>query len=57
MGDPDQRAGLYAQVLDEGRPEDIRVWVDPDELVELWPNVPVARHMQDAVADLVESLR
>jgi len=57
MGDPDQRAGLYAQVLDEGRPEDIRVWVDPDELVELWPNVPVARHMQEAVADLVASLR
>jgi transcriptional regulator with XRE-family HTH domain len=57
MGDPDQRAGLYAQVLDEGRPADIRVWVDPDELVELWPNVPVARHMQEAVADLVASLR
>jgi transcriptional regulator with XRE-family HTH domain len=57
MGDPDQRAGLYAQVLDEGRPVDIRVWVDPDELVDLWPNVPVARHMQEAVADLVASLR
>jgi len=57
MRDPQQRAGLYAQVLDEGRPEDIRIWVDPDALVELWPDVPVARHMQDAVADLVESLR
>jgi transcriptional regulator with XRE-family HTH domain len=57
MRDPLQRAGLYAQVLDEGRPEDIRIWVDPDALVELWPDVPVARHMQDAVTDLVESLR
>jgi transcriptional regulator with XRE-family HTH domain len=57
MRDPLQRAGLYAQVLDEGRPEDIRIWVDPDALVELWPDVPVARHMQDAVTDLVGSLR
>ena len=57
MRDPHGRASLYSQVLDEGRPEDIRIWVDPDALVELWPDVPVARHMQDAVADLVESLR
>jgi transcriptional regulator with XRE-family HTH domain len=57
LGDPAQRASAYAQVLDEGRPEDIRIWVDPDELVELWPDVPVARHMEGAVADLVESLR
>jgi transcriptional regulator with XRE-family HTH domain len=57
MRTPQGRAGLYAQVLDEGRPEDIRIWIDPDALVELWPDVPVARHMQDAVADLVESLR
>ena len=56
MRDPKQRAGLYAQVLDEGRPQDIRIWIDPDALVDLWPDVPVARHMQDAVADLVESL-
>jgi transcriptional regulator with XRE-family HTH domain len=56
MRDAAQRAGLYAQVLDEGRPQDIRIWIDPDALVDLWPDVPVARHMQDAVADLVESL-
>lgn len=57
MRDPRQRASLYSQVLDEGRPHDVRIWIDPDALVELWPDVPVARHMQDAVADLVESLR
>jgi transcriptional regulator with XRE-family HTH domain len=54
---PQGRASLYAQVLDEGRPQDIRIWVDPDALVELWPDVHVARHMQEPVADLVESLR
>ena len=57
LANKEQRATTYAQVLDEGRPEDIRIWIDPDALVELWPDVPVARHMQDAVADLVESLR
>ena len=57
LADPAQRATAYAQVLDEGRPEDIRIWIDPDALVALWPDVPVARHMQEPVADLVESLR
>jgi len=57
LANREQRATTYAQVLDEGRPEDIRIWIDPDALVELWPDVPVARHMEAAVADLVESLR
>jgi hypothetical protein len=55
--DPAQRAGTYAQVIDEGTPADVRVWVDPDDLIELWPDVPVARHLRGPVADLVESLR
>ena len=57
LRDPDQRAGAYAQVLDEGTAADIRIWIDPDALVEMWPDVPVARHMRQPVADLVESLR
>jgi transcriptional regulator with XRE-family HTH domain len=56
LGDPAQRAGAYAQVLDEGRPADIRIWIDPDELVALWPDVPVARHMRAPVDDLVTRL-
>jgi hypothetical protein len=57
LRDPDQRAGAYAQVLDEGSAADIRIWIDPDALVDLWPDVPVARHMRAPVADLVASLR
>lgn len=57
LRDDDQRAGAYAQVLDEGSPADIRIWIDPDELVALWPDVPVARHMREAVAKLVSDLR
>jgi transcriptional regulator with XRE-family HTH domain len=55
--DPSQRAGVYAQVLDEGAPADVRIWVDPEDLVELWPDVPVARHLREPVGELVEMLR
>jgi transcriptional regulator with XRE-family HTH domain len=52
-----QRAGLYAQVLDEGSPSDIRIWIDPDELVELWPDLPIARHLRGPVGELVAELQ
>jgi len=57
LRDPDQRAGAYAQVLDEGTAADIQIWIDPDALVALWPHVPVARHMRQPVADLIVRLR
>jgi transcriptional regulator with XRE-family HTH domain len=57
LRDPVQRAGAYAQVLDEGTVADIQIWIDPDALVELWPDVPVARHMRQPVADLIVRLR
>jgi len=57
LRDLDQRAGAYAQVLDEGTAADIQIWIDPDALVELWPDVPVARHMRQPVADLIVRLR
>jgi transcriptional regulator with XRE-family HTH domain len=56
LRDLDQRAGAYAQVLDEGAPADIRFWIDPDELVALWPDVPVARHMREPVGEMVAAL-
>lgn len=55
--DPDQRAGAYALVLNEGTPADIRVWVDLDDLADLWPNVPVSRHLREPVGDLIDELR
>ncbi len=56
LRDREQRAGAYAQVLDEGTPADIRIWIDPDELVALWPDVPVARHLREPVAEMVAGL-
>jgi transcriptional regulator with XRE-family HTH domain len=56
LRDRDQRAGAYAQVLDEGSPADIRIWIDPEALVDLWPDVPVARHLRGPVAEMVAGL-
>jgi len=56
VDEPVRRAGLYAVVLDEGSPADVRIWIDPDHLVALWPDVPVSRHLRQPVADLVASL-
>ncbi|HET6950918.1 MAG TPA: helix-turn-helix transcriptional regulator [Acidimicrobiales bacterium] len=57
LRDRAQRAGAYAQVLDEGTPTDIRIWIDPRELADLWPDVPVARHLRGPVAEMVAALR
>jgi transcriptional regulator with XRE-family HTH domain len=57
LSDPNERSSTYAQVLDEGTPADIRFWIDPDALVELWPDVPVARRIRPAVAALIERLK
>ena len=56
LADLNERASTYAQVLDEGTPADIRFWIHPDALVELWPDVPVARRIRRAVGALVERL-
>ena len=57
LADDRIRAGAYAQVLDEGTAADIRFWIDPDALIELWPAVPVARSLRPHVEDLVARLR
>lgn len=57
LSDRKTRASTYAQILDEGLPKDIRFWVDPDALVDLWPDVPVARRLRPHVDTLVQRLR
>lgn len=39
LDDPAQRAYVYEQVLREGTPDDVRRYIDVDELVALWPRL------------------
>ncbi len=57
LSDPARRAATYAQVLDEGAAADVRFWIDPDALVQMWPDVPVARRIRPHVEAMVERLR
>ena len=57
LADPVQRSATYAKVLDAGEPFDVRVWIDPGQLVAAWPDLPVARHLVASVADLVATLK
>lgn len=57
LSDRRLRASAYAQVLDEGSPADVRFWIDPDALVDLWPDIPVARRLRPHVERLVQRLR
>lgn len=56
LADTRLRASVYAQILDEGTEADIRFWIDPDALIELWPEVPVARRLRPHVEQLVQRL-
>lgn len=56
LSDPVERGATYAQVLEEGSPADIAVWVDLDALAELWPDVPIARHLVGPVGEMLAAL-
>jgi hypothetical protein len=44
------RALVYEQVLAEGTNEDVRRFIDVDQLVELWPELVLPRHVRVAWA-------
>ncbi len=56
LADRAVRQAFYALVLDEGNAVDVQVFLDPDELVRLADDLPVARSHRSAVARLVERL-
>lgn len=57
LADSHRRRSTYAQVLEEGAAADVRFWVDPDELIDMWPDVPVSRQRRPFVEALVQRLR
>lgn len=39
LNDPDDRAAVYTQVLREGTAEDVRYYIDVDQLIEMWEDL------------------
>lgn len=56
LADIEERRVAYAKVLTEGKPSDIRLWVDPRELARLWPDVAVPRHLVSPVGEMLHRL-
>lgn len=57
LGDRADRARLYEVVLAEGTIEDVRRYVRLDQLVELWPELVLPRHVRRAWSDWLAARR
>lgn len=53
LGDRSDRARVYEQVLREGSEDDVRFYVDPDQLYELWDELVLPPRVRRAWADWV----
>lgn len=56
MGDSAGRSRVYEIVLAEGKPSDIRIWVDCDELIEFGGTLMLPRHLEKPVHEMIERL-
>lgn len=57
LSDRRQRIQVYEMVLAEGTVDDVRHFVDVDELIGLWPDLWLAPHVRAAWADHLHRLR
>jgi hypothetical protein len=57
LGDRRDRALVYEQVLAEGTEEDVRRFIDVNQLVELWPELVLPRHVRATWARWLEERR
>jgi hypothetical protein len=57
LDDRADRARAYEQVLREGTGDDVRFYVDADQLLELWDDLVMAPSVRRAWADWVEHHR
>ena len=51
LADRQQRARVYEQVLREGSEDDIRLFIGVDELIDLWDDLVLPRHVRQVWAD------
>jgi hypothetical protein len=57
LSDRQQRARVYEQVLREGNEDDVRRFIRADELINLWDELVLPRHVCRAWADWLERHR
>ena len=57
LADRRQRAQVYEIVLSEGTDDDVRRFIDLDQLVDLWDDLWLSPHVRHAWADHIEGLR
>ena len=51
------RARVYELVLAEGTADDVRLYVQLDELIELWPDLVLPRHVRRAWSEWLATRR
>ena len=51
LADRQQRARVYEQVLREGNEDDVRRFIQADELIDLWDEIVLPRNVRHAWAD------
>lgn len=57
LSDRVQRARVYEQVLREGTPDDIRYFIQVDDLIDLWPELFLPDHIRCAWRTWLERRR
>ncbi len=57
LADRDDRARVYEQVLSEGTDDDVRFYIEVDELVALWPDLVLPHHVRLAWAQWLADRR
>lgn len=54
LTDRQQRARVYEQVLREGNDDDVRRFIRADDLIDMWDELVLPRHVRQAWADWLE---
>ncbi len=57
LSDRRQRIQVYEMVLAEGTPEDVKLFIDVDELIDLWRDLWLPPHVRAAWSDHLYRLR